>query len=129
MKYALALIVTLLAAFPALASSCMTHSEAKHVYGRGTYLHWTGNHCWGVRHESSRGTARRSIVKESAPPVRASHNSGERLSIDKTAGGADTAWPAPSIDFTWSDRWPDENRRVLPPMWFFDLMQFGEGRS
>jgi hypothetical protein len=125
MRFALALIVTLLAAFPALASpSCMTHSEAKHVYGRGTYLHWTGNHCWGVRHESSRGTARRSIVKESAPLVRASHNSGERLSIDKTAGGADTAWPSPPTDFTWADRWPNQDR-ISPDRWLLELVQFG----
>jgi hypothetical protein len=121
MKFALALIVTLLAAFPALASPCMTHSEAKHVYGRDTYLHWTGNHCWGVRHESSR----RTVHKESAPLVRATHNSGERLPIDKAAGGADAVWPASPPALTWADRWPEE-RKVIPEMWFLDLMQFGE---
>lgn len=124
LRFALALILMLLAAFPALASpSCMTHSEAKHVYGRDTYLHWTGNHCWGVRHESSR----RTVHKESAPLVRAPHNSGERLPIDKAAGGADTVWPTPPPDLTWADRWPNQDR-ISPDRWLMELVQFGRGQ-
>jgi hypothetical protein len=132
MKFALALIVTLLAAFPALASpGCMTHSEAKHAYGRDTYLHWTGNHCWGVRHESSRRTDRRSVAKKSAPDVTAFHDSSERGSSSNARAaaahvGADAVWPDPPTDFTWADRWPNQDR-ISPDRWLLELVQFGNG--
>jgi hypothetical protein len=122
MRFALALIVTLLAVAPALASpGCMTHGEAKHAYGRDTYLHWHGNHCWGVRHVS----ARRS--KESAPALFAPHNPGERVpSSDAAPAGGDTAsiWPDPPSDFTWADRWPNQDR-ISPDRWLLELVQFG----
>ena len=46
-RFALALIVTLLAAFPALASpSCMTKHEARAHYGND-WIYWhTERHCW-----------------------------------------------------------------------------------
>ena len=120
-RFAIALIVTLLAALPALASpDCMTHSEAKHTYGRDTYLHWVGNHCWGVRHVS----ARRS--KESAPALAAPQHA-ERMPNRETAlAGADSAsiWPDPPSDFTWADRWPNQDR-ISPDRWLMELVQFG----
>ena len=124
MRIVIALIVTLLAAFPALASpGCMTHSEAKNAYGRDTYLHWHGNHCWGVHHASSRRS------KESAPVLVVSHNHGEKLPNREAAGtGADTAsiWPDPPSDFTWADRWPNQDR-ISPDRWLMELVQFGSG--
>ena len=113
MKFAIALIVTLLAVATAVASpGCMTHSEAKHVYGRDTFLHWKGNHCWGIRHASTRRS------KESAPAA-------EQLPNRETASaGADTVWPAPPADFTWADRWPNQDR-ISPDRWLMELVQFG----
>jgi hypothetical protein len=123
MKFVLALIVTLLAAFPAIASpNCMTHSEAKHAYGRDTYLHWRGNHCWGVHHAASRRS------KESVPALAAPHNSGERVpSSDAAPAGADSIWPDPPSDFTWADRWPNQDR-ISPDRWLMELVQFGSQR-
>ena len=121
-RLALALIVPLLATFPALASTgCLTHSEAKHMYGRETYLHWTGQHCWGIHHAQ----ARRS--KESAPVLTVSQHAEHGPNSDAARTGADTVWPSPPSDFTWADRWPDE-RRMAPGRWLFDLRQFGGGR-
>jgi hypothetical protein len=119
MRFALALIVTLLAAFPALASpGCMTHSEAKHAYGRDTYLHWHGNHCWGVRHVASRRS------KESAPVVETPQHAEQLPNRETALAGADTVWPAPPTDFTWADRWPNQDR-ISPDRWLLELVQFG----
>jgi hypothetical protein len=126
-RFSLALIVMLLAAFPALASpSCMTKHEARARYPT-TWLYWhTERHCW----DNHRGRHR--TAKESAPVQRAPQHA-ERLPSSDAAGiVADTVsiWPNPPTDFTWADRWPDEPR-VPAEKWIhehperlFELMQF-----
>jgi hypothetical protein len=121
MRLALALIVMLLAAFPALASpGCMTHSEAKHIYGRQTYLHWTGKHCW---HAKRNETDNRRIRRQ--PDAVVPDKSPSRAAATLTGGsGLQSIWPDPPSDYSWTDRWP--NQRVgEPERWLFDLMQFG----
>ena len=119
LRFALALIVTLLAALPALASpSCMTHSEAKHVYGRETYLHWTGQHCWGVRHAAVHAKRSARVSDGSLP----SGESDPAATLDSTR--ADTVWPAPPTDYSWADRWPDYGT-ISPDRWLMELVQFG----
>lgn len=130
MRFALALIITLLAALPALASpSCMTHSEAKHAYGRDTYLHWRGNHCWGVLHAAAKRLSRREVMPNTmetehtdrrADESRRQHNA-QPPSYEV---GADTVWPDPPADFTWADRWPNQDR-MSPDRWLLELVQFG----
>lgn len=122
-RLAVALIVTLLAAFPALASpSCMTKHEARAQY-KTSYLYWrTKNHCWYAGHASARH------AKRSAWAVRSSLPFGEsEPAVTQASARADTVWPVPPTDFTWADRWPDE-RRMAPGRWLFDLRQFGGGR-
>lgn len=130
-KFALALIVTLLAAFPALASpDCMTHSEAKHVYGRQTYLHWKGNHCWyAKRNETDNRSAARKADKS---PSRTAAPEDARLrdhpeanpSMMAQAAVTISIWPDPPSDFTWADRWPNQDR-ISPDRWLMELVQFG----
>jgi hypothetical protein len=126
-KLALALIVTLLAAFPALASpSCMTKHEARARY-QTSYLYWRSeHHCWYAGHASARR------AKESAPVQRAPQHAERLPSSDAAGTVADTVsiWPNPPTDFTWADRWPDEPR-VPAERWIhehperlFELMQF-----
>jgi hypothetical protein len=123
-RFALALIVTLLAAFPALASpSCMTKHEARAHY-QTSYLYWrTEHHCW----YASQGS-RHHVAKKSAPVVLPAHNSIMELPAAASTG-ADTAsiWPDPPIDFTWADRWPNQDR-ISPDRWLMELVQFGSRR-
>ena len=111
-RFALALIVTLLAAFPALASpSCMTKHEARAYYG-SSWIYWHGpSHCW----DNQRGR-RVHVARHASVPMPVSR-----------PGIASSVWPAPPTDFTWADRWPDE-RRMVPGRWLFDLRQFGGGK-
>jgi hypothetical protein len=122
MKFALALIVTLLAAFPALASpSCMTKHEARARY-QTSYLYWrTEHHCWYAGHES-----RRHIAKRSAPALAAPQHAERMPKREPALAGADTVsiWPNPPTIYTWADRWPEE-KRISPARWLNDLMQFG----
>jgi hypothetical protein len=130
-RFALALIVTLLAAIPALASpDCMTHSEAKHIYGRQTYLHWTGKHCW---HAKRNETDNRSAVRKAdKSPSRTAAPEDARLSgpseatptVRLQAAVTISIWPDPPADYSWVDRWP--NQRVgEPERWLFELVEFG----
>ena len=120
-RFALALIVTLLAAFPALASpSCMTKHEARARY-QTTWISWrTEHHCWYAGHPShATGHAKRS-----APALAAPQHAERDLSVRPDYSGADTVWPDPPSDFTWADRWPNQDR-ISPDRWLMELVQFG----
>lgn len=123
-RFALALIATLFAAFPALASpSCMTKHEARARY-QTSWISWrTEHHCWYAGHPSH--AARH--AKRSAQVARGSLPSGESdRAVTHGSAGADTVsiWPDPPTDYSWVDRWP--NQRVgEPERWLFDLVEFG----
>jgi hypothetical protein len=129
MKLALVLVVMLLAAFPALASpNCMTKHEARARYPT-TWLYWhTERHCW----DATAGHRSRSVklAKKSAREFRTFHPSGEVLpnrEAAATRADAISIWPDPPSVFTWSDRWPDQ-QRILPQRWLLELQQFGRAQ-
>jgi hypothetical protein len=138
MRFALALIVTLLATFPALASpSCMTKHEARAHYGN-SWIYWhTERHCW----DNQRGRVR--IAKRNETDNR---SAGSRRKLEPTKSPSRTAvaedaqpsrgfhpetavtisiWPDPPTDFTWADRWPNQDR-ISPDRWLLELVQFGK---
>jgi hypothetical protein len=126
MRLALALIVTLLATFPALANpGCMTMREARAEH-HTSHLFWHGNgHCWDATPVHSASRTRH--AKESAPVQRAPQHAERMPSSDAAGIGAVSIWPAPPSDFTWADRWPNQDR-ISPDRWLMELVQFGSQR-
>jgi hypothetical protein len=139
MRFALALIVTLLAAFPALAGpSCMTKHEARSHYGND-WIYWHGpGHCWDnqrghVRIAKRNETDNRSAARKAdKSPSRTAAPEDARLrghpeanpSMMAQAAVTISIWPDPPSDFTWADRWPNQDR-ISPDRWLLELVQFG----
>ena len=136
-RFALALIVTLLAAFPALARpDCMTKHEARAHYGND-WIYWhTERHCWdnqrghvriAKRNETdnrSAGSRRKLEPTKSPSRTAVAEDAQPSPEMPSGDGGHQSIWPDPPTDFTWADRWPNQDR-ISPDRWLLELVQFG----
>ena len=127
-RFALALIVTLLAAFPALASpGCMTKHEARAHYGN-SWIYWHGpDHCWDDRRGHVKRDVAATVHRRTTGEHKAVLSEREGQAVNLSPPVTSTSiWPDPPTDFTWADRWPNQDR-ISPDRWLMELVQFGSG--
>jgi hypothetical protein len=80
------------------------------------------------QHSSKLGSSERLGPRyDGTRSITSSSMAGRRHEPDILGPPAISIWPAPPTDFTWADRWPNQDR-ISPDRWLMELVQFGSQR-